>query len=57
MIEKIVCLFTAIDVSIAFDTVDRDVLLQMLEWYGIKHKVINSMMEERTQFVIVNVDG
>lgn len=55
--KNLICVLTAIDVSKAFDTVDRKIMLHKPDWYGINHNVITSMINERTQFVCVCIDG
>lgn len=42
---------TSIDLSRAFDSVDHDILLQKLEWYGIQSKWFRSYLTDRRQRV------
>jgi hypothetical protein len=49
-----ICLVVPLDFRKAFDKVDRTVLIHKLKWYNVNSKLIQSFLNERSQFVSVN---
>lgn len=49
-----VVVVVTLDLQKAFDSIDRQLLINKLKWYGIDCKVINSLLCNRGQFVEVN---
>jgi hypothetical protein len=49
-----ICLVVPLDFRKAFDKVDRSVLLHKLKWYNVDSKLIESFLNERSQYVCVN---
>lgn len=49
-----ICALVALDLQKAFDSVNRDILLEKLSWYGIECKLIKSLLTNRAQYVQCN---
>jgi hypothetical protein len=48
-----VCFIISLDIMKAFDTIDRDILIQKLAWYGIRSNLIWSFINDCDQFVSI----
>jgi hypothetical protein len=48
-----VCFIISLDIIKAFDTIDRDILIQKLAWCGIRSNHIWSFINDRVQFVSI----
>jgi len=44
-------IIVALDIAKAFDKVNRNILIQKLKWYGISSEIIDSFLNNRSQFV------
>jgi hypothetical protein len=47
-----VCILVSLDFKKAFDKVDRNVLINKLQWYNIESDLIQSLLSNRSQYVI-----
>lgn len=49
-----ICIVVSLDFQKAFDTVDREILLEKMKWYGINCDIIKSLIMNRQQYVQIN---
>ncbi|CAL8068997.1 unnamed protein product [Orchesella dallaii] len=49
-----VCIILALDFRKAFDKIDKKVLINKLKWYNIDTTLLESLLEERTQYVMLD---
>lgn len=49
-----ICAIIALDLQKAFDSVNRDILIEKMKWYGIDNNLIKSLIHGRSQYVELN---
>ncbi len=48
------CVVVSLDFQKAFDTVDRDILLEKMKWYGVNCNIISNLIVNRHQYVQIS---